>query len=259
MEKVLTMPRISALIITHNEAKKIKACLESISWADEIIVVDAESTDETVGICKEYTNKVYLNPFKDFSGQKNFALSKAAFEWALFIDADEIVTPSLKKRIMSALKADTGLDGYFIRRSNYIFNKELRYGGHDKDFQLRLFKKEGAKFYQPIHEKVYIESKNTGYIEEPLLHYSTRNIDDYVRKLNLYTDLECEYMVSTDDKVSQARIFTVPFLRFIKRYIIQQGFLDGIEGFMFYLLSAFYDFLKYAKYFQRRKTGRLLA
>ena len=130
----------------------------------------------------------------------------------------------------------------------------LHYGGHDKDFQMRLFRREGAVFYQPIHEKISLKSNKFGYINEPLLHFSTKDINDYVRKLNLYTDLECEYMLSKKPTILPIKIFMVPQLKFFKRYIIQKGFLDGVEGFIFYLLSAFYDFLKYAKYFQNRKA-----
>ena len=117
---------LSVLIIVHNEVKNIRACLEGVKWADEIIIVDAKSNDGTIDICREYTDKIYMNSFKDFSTQKNFALSKATHDWVLFIDADEVVTDALRNRIVAVFNKTTKLDGYFIKRDNYIFGKILK-------------------------------------------------------------------------------------------------------------------------------------
>jgi len=249
------MAKLSALIITLNEQDNIEECIKSIRWADEIIVVDSGSKDSTVAIARKFTSKVYINEFKDFSSQKNFCLSKAACEWVLFLDADERITEDLRLKIQGVIKYDEGPDSYYIKRSTYIFGRLFKHGGHDKDYQLRLFKKRKGHFYQPVHEKVELSGGRAGYIDEPMLHYSSSNISQYVGKLNLYTDLESAYMAGRQKRISAVGIFTKPMLRFIQKYIVQLGFMDGPEGFIFYTFSSYYDFVRCAKLWEINNAG----
>jgi len=248
------MENITVAIISKNEEDIIKECLESIKWADEIIVVDAMSTDRTVEICKEYTDKVFQNKFADFSSQKNFALSKAGNGWILFVDADERIPINLRYEI-SSLSSDEN-DGYRIPRKNMIFGKHLKHGGHQDDLQLRLFRKDKSRFENPIHERVVVDGR-VGKLRNSIEHYSTRSLSKYVDKLNLYTDLESEFMRTQARPMKRRDLIAKPMAQFILRYIYKAGYRDGLEGFLFYSLSSFYTFIKYAKYWDLlRKEGR---
>ena len=244
------MEKITVAIITKNEEGVIRQCLETVKWADEIIVVDAYSSDKTVRLCREYTDKIFQNEFIDFSAQKNFALSKAANDWILFIDADEKITPQLKEEI--SLLVSNECDGYRIPRRNIIFGRHLRYGGHQDDLQLRLFRKNRSRFEKPIHEKVIVDGR-IGVLRNYLEHYSTRNLSEYGEKLNLYTDLEAKFMMMQGRTIKKYQFVTNPIAQFLIRYLYKGGYKDGLEGFLFYSLSSFYTFIKYAKFWELSK------
>lgn len=248
------MKKISAVIITKNEEGAVRRCLESVRWADEIVVVDALSADKTADICAEYTASIFKNAFTDFSAQKNFAMSKAKNDWVLFVDADESISPALRDEI-SALD-DDGYDGYYIPRRNIIFGRHLKYGGHQGDVQLRLFRKSKSRFENPIHEKVMVAG-SVGKLRNDIEHNSTRSLSEYTDKLNLYTDLEAGFMKSQARPMRKRHLIMKPAAQFILSYICKAGYRDGMEGFLFYSLSSFYTFVKYAKYWDLlRKEGR---
>lgn len=250
------MAKISVLVIALNEEKNIRDCLGSVSWADEIIVVDSGSTDATKSIAAEFTDKVVQNRFRDFSSQKNFALSLASGEWVFFLDADERVSTGLKKKILSVVAGGGDNSAYLIKRDTFIFGRLMKNGGHDRDYQMRFFLRAGAEFFQPVHEKLVPGEGNIGRIEEPLIHYSTPDLTDYLTKMNLYTGLEAEFKVEKGLPVGFLELTFKPVLRFVQRYFFQLGFRDGYEGFLYYLLSAFYDFVKYAKCIELRNKEK---
>lgn len=239
---------ISVVIIVFNEQDRLGGCLDSVDWADEVIVVDSGSTDNTIEIAESKGAKVFYREFDDFSSQKNFAVNKASGEWILSLDADERISDGLSHEIKAAIER-SGHDGYLIPRKNIIFGREMRYGGHQRDQHLRLFRKDKGRFVSPIHEKVEIKGI-VGVLKEPIFHYSTPNKKEYMEKLKLYTDLEAKFFVSSGKKVPWYYIFLKPAVTFIRRYFLMRGFLDGKEGFDFYVLSAYYDILKYRKYFE---------
>ena len=246
------MKNISIAIIVKNEEGVIRQCLETVKWADEIIIVDAFSSDKTVRICKEYTDKIFLREFVDFSAQKNFALSKASNEWVLFVDADEKITPLLKDEISllpPALKA-----GYYVPRKNIIFGRHFKYGGHQDDMQLRLFKKSVSHFENPIHEKVVVAGE-VGRLHNYIEHYSTRNLSEYAEKLNLYTNLEAKFMRTQGRAIKKQDFIIKPAGQFLLRYIFKGGYKDGLEGLIFYSLSSYYTFIKYAKCWELSKEA----
>ncbi|HPN73330.1 MAG TPA: glycosyltransferase family 2 protein [Candidatus Omnitrophota bacterium] len=244
---------ISAVIIALNEEKKLQECLRSVAWADEVIVVDSGSSDRTIEVARSGGAKTFSREFDDFSSQKNFAVKQAAGEWIFSLDADEIVTEALAAEIKRALSSDK-YDGYFIPRSNIIFGREMRYGGHQNDRHLRIFRKEKGAFTGLVHEKVEIKGC-AGCLTNPILHYSTASKEEYIKKLDLYTDLEAFNMRDRGQVVKPYRLFLKPAWTFLKRYFIQMGFLDGKEGFDFYSLCAYYDYLKYRKYFGLLREG----
>jgi len=242
------MEKISVVIITKNEEKAIRRCLDSIKDFDEIVIADSGSSDDTLKIAAEYTEKTFIRDFDDFSSQKNFALSKCRNEWVLSLDADEVVSDELKNRIGSLTPNQEA--GFRIRRQTYIFKKLMKHGGHSKDLPLRLINKNRGRFVQPIHEFFKVEGE-VGLIEEPLMHYSSEDLGEYFHKFNLYTDLEADFMQSQGVKFSLWSLVLKPPLRFFQRYWLQKGFLDKLEGFLFYTLSGFNEFVKWVKYWER--------
>ncbi|KJJ85235.1 family 2 glycosyl transferase [Candidatus Omnitrophus magneticus] len=245
--------KISAVIIAFNEERKIRECLSSIEWVDEIILVDNFSTDKTCEIALNYGAKVVQKKFNNFAEQKNFAVSLASNEWVLSIDADESISEALQREIIS-LPKNNNFDAYSILRRNIIFAREFKYGGHQIDRHVRLFKKSKGHFSGLIHEKIFIgDNTRIGFLNMPLIHYSTSNITEYIKKLNLYTDFESDNF-TVDNKIFKKNdIIFKPLAVFLKRYIWQRGFLDGKEGFIFYFLSAFYCFMKYSKIWEKQK------
>jgi glycosyltransferase involved in cell wall biosynthesis len=246
---------ISVIIITQDEEDNIVECLKSVSWAHEIIVVDSGSADKTVDLARENGAKVFFRKFDDFSSQKNFALDNASSEWILSIDADERINTALAEEIKT-VSADRGHEGYFIPRKNIIFGREMKYGGHQNDNHLRLFRRDSGRFVSTIHESVKVEG-GTGTLKNPIVHYSTPSKKEYMEKLYQYTDMEAELMLSSCKKVYWHYVFTRPVAIFVKRYFLLKGFLDGRKGLEFYFLSAFYEFMKYSKYFKKIKDQEI--
>ncbi len=219
--------KISAVIITGNEENNIRDCLKSVNWADEIIVVDSESTDKTVHIAKEFTDKVFVHKWRGYSIQKTYALSLAKNDWILSLDADERVSDNLAKEI---LETDLSVhNGYYIKRNNYFLGKLIHGCGWGKDMQLRLFKKSEAKLSDRlIHEKFIINGKISK-LKNTFSHYSYNNLNDAFNKINKYSTLEA--IEKADKKFVNffTVLFSAPFY-FLHHFIIRKGFLDGIYG-----------------------------
>lgn len=245
---------ISAVFITLNEAKRIGRALGAVNWADEIVVVDSGSTDGTIDEARRHGAKVFQHKFENFAAQKNFALEKASQEWVLFLDADEIISDELANEVKEAA-ASGKADGYMLPRMNIIFGRAMKYGGHQGDCHLRLFRKDKARFEGVIHEKAVMNGK-PGSLKNAIAHYSTGTIKEYLYKLDDYTDYEAHLLLRSGKNVTILDMVIRPCLKFFKQYFLKGGFMDGKEGFTFYGLSAFYSFVKYAKYFELKKEGR---
>jgi glycosyltransferase involved in cell wall biosynthesis len=243
----MSMPKISAIIITYNEEKNIRRCLSSVDWADEIVVVDSGSTDDTKKIASEFTQKVFDIKWEGFGKAKDFAKDKATYQWILSLDADEVVTEDLRKEIQSVIKSDKTFDGYYIpRRSNFL-GKWIRHGGWYPDHVLRLFKKDKAKFnHSMVHEKVEVEGK-IGYLRNDLLHHTDPNFDHYLGKLNKYTSVGAEELFRNGKRAWFFDLIFRPLAVFLKMYFAKGGFLDGPHGLILAVSSAFHVFSKYVK------------
>lgn len=240
------MNKITVVLITKNEEGRIAACLESVSWADEIVVVDGESQDRTAQIARQFTPKVFERAFDHFSNQKNFGIDQTSGEWIFSIDADEVVSPLLRDSLLRVAREGSPFDGFLIQRINYLFGRRLRFAGQDKEKILRFFRKEKGRFVQPIHEKVQVEGR-VGKISGELLHDSSRTVSEYLNKLRLYTDLEVKWLAQKEVKVTTVDIAVKPVVLFLRNYFLRFGFLDGFEGFLYHSLSAFNLLLKYAR------------
>jgi glycosyltransferase involved in cell wall biosynthesis len=241
------MGRLSVAIIVWNEEERLRACLESVAWADEIVVVDAESTDKTVPLAREFTDKVYVRPWPGFPIQKNFALDQATGDWILSVDADERVTPELREKIGAIVKDDGPADGYSIPRRNIFWGAWVRHGGLYPDYQLRLFRRGSGRF---VEDAVHESARVVGRVEtlaEPLLHHSYRDLEDFVRRSNRYSTLSARDWVRRGRPVRVRHLVTRPLGRFFSMYVVQRGFLDGWRGFVLAVLYAEYVFLRMAK------------
>jgi glycosyltransferase involved in cell wall biosynthesis len=248
--------RLSVAIIAWNEEDRLRACLESAAWADEIIVIDAESTDKTVQIAREFTDKIWVRPWGGFAAQKNFALGQATGEWVLSLDADERVTPALRDRIGGIVAANGPSDGYSIPRRNIFWGAWVRHGGLYPDYQMRLFRRNAGRFVDSaVHESAVVE----GHVEtlaEPMLHHSYRGLEDFVSRSNRYSTLAAQEITRRGGRARLADLALRPFGRFVSMYVLKLGFLDGWRGFVLAVLYANYVFLRMAKAWEERRDAR---
>ncbi len=234
---------ISAVIITFNEEDRITKCLESLQWVDEIIIVDSYSTDNTVSLCKNFTNQVYQRNFKSYGDQKRYALTKASSNWVLSIDADEVISEPLKKRIIALLEHDPSYQAFEIQRKMVFLNKVLNFT-FGREYKLRLFKKDQARIIGDIHETITV-SGPTARIDEIMYHYSHRDISHVLLKVNQYSSQSALQIKHSNYGISRC-IFRGLFA-FIRHYFIKLGFLDGVPGFICCIGIAEGTYYKYLK------------
>jgi glycosyltransferase involved in cell wall biosynthesis len=238
---------LSVTIITLNEEQNLRRCLESVAFADEIIVIDSESQDRTVSIAHEFTDKIFQEPWQGFARQKNLAQDRARGPWILNIDADERVTPELKEAIRSVIQKRPPYAGFKIPRKNFFCGQWIRHGGWYPNYQLRLYLKEAGAFAQrEVHEQVVVNGQ-VGTLKAPLEHYTYNSISDYLKRMDRYSDLSAKQYLLEGKKVSWAEILFRTKYTFFKMYILQRGFLDGANGLTLAVLYSYYTFTKYAK------------
>ncbi len=238
------MPKLSVIIITKNEAANIHACLESVAWADEIIVVDSGSSDATVEICRELGAQVHVHDWPGFGTQKNRALSYATHEWVFSIDADERVTAELQAQLIKAM-GDDSKDGFYVPRLSQFCGRFIRYSGWYPDYVLRLFKRTKGRFSDDmVHERVILEGTE-GRLSSPLLHYSYLNKADVQRKTEQYASAGAMQMFENGKVASFADAPVRAGWAFVRTYCLRLGFLDGIAGFNIARMNARTTYLKY--------------
>ncbi len=229
------MDKISATVICYNEEGNLRACLESLRWADEVVVVDAGSSDTTVSIAREHTDKVFTNPWPGHKEQKNFAVERAAGPWIFSLDSDERVSPELAARIRAEISR-TRCDGYRFPRINYFLGHHMHHGGWYPDYVLRLFRKEKGRFtgINP-HDYVEVEGGNVATIPVPITHITYRTYSQYVRKQLSYSEIgaaELEKRRKGMRPPGGVRFFSVFLFKFLETYLWKRGFLDGWPGFV---------------------------
>ncbi|WP_304181264.1 glycosyltransferase [Leptotrichia trevisanii] len=240
--------KLSVGIITFNEENRIGKTLDSVRGiADEIIVVDSESSDRTVEIALSKGAKVFSEKWKGYGPQKNFVLEKCKGEWILLIDADEVISQQLKEKIKSIINSDNpSKDVYKIKLRNIAFKKEIKFGGWD-DYVIRLWKNGKVKISdREVHEQYQTESK-IGKINEMIIHYTYDSIEEFLEKLNRYTSQSAKEYIKKGKNPSFIKIYSKMLFRFIKMYILQLGFLDGYEGYLLAKYSSIYTMTKYTK------------
>lgn len=237
--------KLSATIITHNEEENIEKCLKSLHWVDEIVVVDSYSQDRTVEICKKYNCNVIQTEWLGFGKTKQVAVNHAVNDWILSIDSDEEVSETLTEKIKIIL-ADPKYDGYKIKRNSFYLGKEIKHCGWNNDYPIRLFNKNYGRFNEKeVHESVVIDGTK-GTIEDSIYHYTYPSISKHISKINRYTDLALK---ESNDKNTYSILTSIGlgFIKFVKMYFLQRGFLDGKAGFLLSMNSAIGVYLKYIK------------
>ncbi|OGC82509.1 MAG: hypothetical protein A2W07_01875 [candidate division Zixibacteria bacterium RBG_16_43_9] len=248
------MPRISAIVITYNEEKNIQRCLESLSWADEIVVVDSFSQDRTKDIASSFTDKIFDLEWQGFGKQKEIARTKASYDWVLSVDADEVVSEKLREEIKSVINKNDSSDGYYIpRRSNFL-GRWIKHSGWYPDYVLRLFRKHQTRFDDsPVHEKLILDGK-AGFLRNEIRHYTDPDISHYLLKMDKYTTLSAKKLLAEGKSLTLFDLLFRPMAIFFKMYLFKSGFLDGWQGFLLACFSSFHVFVKYAKLWHLRKS-----
>jgi glycosyltransferase involved in cell wall biosynthesis len=237
---------LSIILITKNEAANIRDCLKSISWADEVIVVDSGSTDGTPQIAKEMGALVYSHDWPGFGPQKNRALAYASKDWIFSIDADERVTPEQRAELERAMKEGRA-DGYFCPRLSQFCGTFIRHSGWYPDYVLRLFMRGKGRFSDSlVHESIILEGKSER-LKVPLLHYSYLTMDDVERKVEHYSNAAAQQMFQAGKHANWMRAALSGGWAFIRTYIVRLGVLDGGAGFQIALMNMRTTFLKYRK------------
>ena len=241
------MTLLSAVIITKNEEANIRRCLESVKFADEIIVIDSNSTDKTTAIASQLGAKVFTRPWLGFGPAKQEGVNHASGQWILSIDADEMVPDELAAEIKNKLSFANGCSAFYLKRKTMFLGRWILHCGWYPGYVLRLFQKNEGKFDSAIiHEKVETQGR-VGHLQSDLLHYSYPDLESYLNKFNRYTTLGAEEAYRTGKKAGWSDLIIKPPVSFIKHYIVRQGFRDGLEGFILSVLSSMAVLVKYAK------------
>ncbi len=252
--------KISVCIITGNERRHIRRCLESVKWADEIVVVDSFSTDGTAQIVDEYTPRRYLHRWIGYIGQKSVAKSLARCEWILFVDADEAVSDQLHAEIADRFSRGIpdDVNGFDFPRQVWFLNRWIRHGDWYPDTKLRLFRRtRGACAGQEPHEKVVVAGR-VEHLRSPLYHYTYDSIHDQINTLNRFSTISADgdHFNHTPARVLFGIFAHAPF-RFFRCYVIKLGFLDGLPGLIVAVASSFGTFIKYAKLWEKQINARM--
>jgi len=245
---------VSVYVLTYNNRRTIERCLESLHWAEELVIVDSFSTDGTYELCQQYTDKAYRQEWKGHRDQYQFAANLTTKDWIMFVDADEEVPPELAEEIRIELNGKpSALDGFFVYRRTYYLGKWIRYGGWYPDGEIRLYQRDKGKWEGGLHAKVVVTGK-VGTFKNPYLHYTYRDISDQIRTIDKYSQIAAEDLVREGKKFSLFKLLFHPPFRFVKEYLFKSGFRDGLPGLIIIASTMYYVFIKYAKLWELEHT-----
>lgn len=248
--------KITAIIPTLNEEIHIKAAINSVSFADEIIVIDSFSSDKTVEIAKSLNVRLLQRKFDDYSSQKNYAIEQATHQWIYVLDADERVTDLLSEEIRHKVKDPNGAVGFYVYRVFFFVGRKMNYGGKQRDKVIRLFNKEHCKYDgKLVHERIVTDGK-VDFLKNKLEHYGYRSYDHYIQKLNKNSALNAKSLFDQNKKVTPFHILIKPPARFIIHYFLRLGFLDGFPGFIISAVQSYGVLTRYIKLWLLKKNMR---
>ena len=239
------LPKITALAITLNEESNVKRYIESLSFVDEIIFIDSQSTDKTTAIAEEMGAKVLLRKFDDYSSQRNYAISQAKNDWIIFFDLDEIISEEIQIEIQEKVSNPGENVAFYVKRNFFLFNKHLKHGGFQHDKVIRLFNKNFCIYNgNLVHEEIKTEG-TIGILAHSVDHLSYKNFDHYCRKLNFYCKLQASKLYEKKTKPNLYHFIIKPTYRFLWQYFYRLGILDGKEGFLSAKVNSFFVFKRY--------------
>jgi len=248
--------KLSVVILTKNEEKTIRECIESVDWADEIILIDSGSLDKTVALARDLGAKVYEHLFKNFADAREFGKQKAKHNWILYLDADERVTTALKKEIQALINSKSVFGSFKIPRLNVFFGKALKHGGWYPDYQHRFFKKEALISWQGIVHESPVVNGGVGVLTNYYIHFSHRSITDGFTKSVTWTDMEASLFYNANHpKIGIMNLFKVTVEEFLDRIIFKLGFLDGSVGLLEGFIQAANKFLVYAQLWEKQQNS----
>ena len=246
--------KLSVCIVTYNEEENIRKCLESVTWAEEIIVVDSFSTDETVAICSEYTDRIFQRPWPGHIEQKNFAIEQATCLWVLCLDADEYLSPQATAEVIHEVSSSGNtFDGFILPRHSYYLGRWINHGGWYPDHKLRLFRRGKARWGgKNPHDKLILEGKSQ-YLKGDILHTVYRDLSDQLKTVDNFSGIVAREWLREGKQFNPFASLFHPPVKFLETYIFKLGFLDGYPGLIIALVSSFYCFLKYAKLWELKR------
>lgn len=247
---------ISAMVNTCNEEKNIAACLQTLQWVDQLVVVDSGSTDNTVALAQRYAHEVVTIPQGDFAAIRNAGLEHLTGDWVVVVDADERVTPELRAEIQRRIAANPVESGFFIPRRNMFNGHVIVTCGWYPDYVLRLFRNSPHhRFSGRVHERVQLDGA-TGKLTHPFVHNTYESLEHYLHKFNRYTTLAAEMMYEKGRRTNLLHLLFRPPLEFVSNYVLKGGFRDGIYGLIISYMSSAYIFTKFAKLWLMQRPGR---
>ncbi len=250
------MPKLAVTVITRNEAANIAAALASVAWADEILVVDAESTDDTVEIARRAGARVLVREWPGFAGQKNFAAEQAAHDWILSIDADERVTPELADEIRRLLAGEPAARGFQVPRVSFYLGRWIRSTDWYPDYQLRLYDRRCGRWVGDyVHERVAVAGE-VGRLRRDLQHLPYRDISHHLQTMDRYSTLAARQMTEAGRRVGALGLVSRPLGAFARNYILHGGWRDAHVGLVVSVLNSYYVFLKFAKLWEATRRRR---
>ncbi len=246
---------ISVKINVFNEAANIAAACESVAWADEIVVCDSASTDDTVAIARRYTGKIFQREFRGYKDKHQFSDAQTTGDWIFWLDADERVTPELRAAIEALRQRDAATlpDGFQIARRTFYLGRWIEHSGWYPDYQMRLYRK-AASYWDGVapHEVAHVRGR-VETLPGELLHYTKRDLSEHHRVLDSYTTLAAEHLHQHGKQARMIDLFVLPIAAFVRTYLLKQGFRDGVQGLIIAMFTAYSVFLKYAKIWEREQ------
>jgi glycosyltransferase involved in cell wall biosynthesis len=248
-------PKLSVCIIVQDEEAHMEACLESVAWADEVVVVDSWSSDQTVAICEKHGAKVVQREYQGQVDKKNHAVEQASHDWVLSVDADERITPESATEIRATLAApDRSAIAYRIRRRTFYFGREIKHGEWNPDWVVRLFDRRHAKFGGTDPHDHVVPDGTVRDLREPMLHYSYRDYAQQIERIQKFSGFAAQAYLDRGKRAGLWMLLVRPWFRFFKGYVLKLGFLDGIAGLAVAVGSGFYAFSRAVKLWELQNT-----
>lgn len=245
---------ITAIVLTKNEEDNIKRCIESLRWCNETIIVDDYSADKTAELARTMRARIYQHGLNNnFAAQRNFGLSKARYDWVLFIDADERVGNELKEEIKKELKKSSHINGYFFKRKDFFLGRWLKYGETNQVKLLRLGRKDKGNWQRAVHEQ-WIINGPTKTLQAPLEHFPHQTVSEFIDSINKFTTIEAKQRFHKKLRLTLSELIFKPLAKFMVNYFFRLGFLDGVPGLIMAVLMSYHSFLVRIKLWHLERT-----